>query len=326
VTADAAVEDPPQRPPRRPLRTALRVGFAVLCLGGLAAATVSQWSHVRDTVGSVSVAALVAAFAATAVGVLFALLSWRAVLADLGSPLRLKHAVGIFGIGQLGKYLPGSLWPVVAQMELGREHGVPRKRSAVAALLVIVVALTAGGLLSAATLPFAAREALGPYRYVFLVPAVGLLLLWPKVFNAVANRGLRLLRRAPLDRGLSLPGMATALGWAVAQWACWGVAVWALGRGLPGAHGPLLALSLGAYALAWSAGFLFLVAPAGAGVREGALVLLLAASLSTEQALGVALLVRLLTTVADVGWGLVAVGTVVTRGKRGQDSGTPRRR
>jgi uncharacterized membrane protein YbhN (UPF0104 family) len=326
-------------------RTLLRVAFAVLSIGGLTAATVAQWPHVTDTIDAVSWAALVTAFLATFAGVFCAILSWRAVLADLGSPLRVRYAVGIVGIGQLGKYLPGSLWPVVAQMELGREHDVPRKRSAVASLLVIVVALTAGGLLAAATLPFAARGSLGPYRPVFLVPAAGLVLLHPRVFNAAAARGLRLLKRAPLEQGLSLRGTAAALGWALAQWACWGLAVWLLGRGLPGAHGPLLAVSLGAYALAWSAGFLFLVAPAGAGVREGALVLLLAPSLGTAQALGVALLVRLLTTVADVGWGAVAFAegghrwvrrraagraegdvTVVTGGTAGQDVRRPRRR
>jgi hypothetical protein len=330
---------------RKPWRALARAAFAVLSVGGLAAATVSQWSRVADTAGEVSLGALSAAFVATLAGVFCAILSWRAVLADLGSPLRVRHAVGIVGIGQLGKYLPGSLWPVVAQMELGRAHDVPRKRSAVASLLVIVVALTAGGLLAAATLPFAARGSLGPYRPVFLVPAAGLVLLHPRVFNAAAARGLRMLKRAPLEQGLSFRGTAAALGWALAQWLCWGFAVWLLGRGLPGAHGPLLAVSLGAYALAWSAGFLFLVAPAGAGVREGALVLLLAPSLGAAEALGVALLVRLLTTVADVVWGAVAFaegggrwargraagraerdGTVVTGGTAGQDVRRPRRR
>jgi uncharacterized membrane protein YbhN (UPF0104 family) len=299
VTAEAATG-------RRPWRPVLRVAFAVLSIGALVAATVAQWPNVRETVDAVSWGALVTAFAATTAGVLCALLSWRAVLADLGSPLRIRYAVGVFGIGQLGKYLPGSLWPVVAQMELGREHGVPRKRSGVAALLVMVVSLTAAGLVSAATLPFAARGSLGPYRPVFVLPAAGLVLLHPAVFNAVTARGLRLLRRAPLERGLSPRGTATALAWALAQWLCWGVAVWALARGLPDAHGPLLALSVGAYALAWSAGFLFLVAPAGAGVREGALVLLLGPSLGTAEALGVALLVRLLTTGSDLLWGAVA--------------------
>lgn len=281
----------------------LRAAFAVLSVGGLAYATVAQWGKVSDTVAALSFEDLVTAVVATFAGTYVSMLSWRAILADLGSPLRTKHAVGIFFVGQLGKYLPGSVWPVVAQMELGREHGVPRKRSAVAALLAILVGLTAGGILAAATLPFAASGSLEPYRAVFVLPATGLLLLHPRVFAAVSARGLRLVRRQPLEQGLSGRGIATALGWASLQWGVWGLAVHVLAD-RPG--GPSYALCLGAYALAWSAGFLFLVAPAGAGVREGALVLLLGTTIGNAPALGVALVLRLLSTVSDLFWGLVA--------------------
>jgi uncharacterized membrane protein YbhN (UPF0104 family) len=287
-------------------RTPLRVAFAVLSIGALGYATVSQWSRVGDTVRDVSLPALLLGAVSMAAATYLSMLAWRAVLADLGSPLRLRYATGIFFLGQLGKYLPGSLWPVVAQMELGKEHGVPRKRSAVAALLVIVIGLTAAGVVSAATLPFVASGSLARYRYVFVVPLLGLLLLVPRVFDRVTAAGLRLLRRAPLDRHLSGRGTGAALAWSVAQWVAYGVGVWAVARGLPGAPRHLLALGVGAYALAWSAGFLFLVAPAGAGVREGALVLLLAPSLGSGPALGVALLARLLATLGDLVWGLVA--------------------
>jgi uncharacterized membrane protein YbhN (UPF0104 family) len=287
-------------------RRALRVGFGVLAFAALVYATVSQWSEVGDALDRASTGGLLLALAGMVAGTFCSMLSWRAVLADLGSPLGPKAAVRIFFVGQLGKYLPGSLWPVVAQMELGRSHGVPRKRSAVAALLVIVVALTAGGLLAAATLPWAAAGELRPYRWVFLAPAAGLVLLVPSVFAKVTTFGLRILRRQPLEQGLSGRGVVTALAWAVAQWALWGVPVWLL-------TDASLPLVLGAYALAWIAGFVFLVAPAGAGVREAALVLLLGPAIGNDAALGVAIVARLLTTVADLFWGLVALASYARR-------------
>jgi uncharacterized membrane protein YbhN (UPF0104 family) len=298
-------------------RTALRVAFAVVAVGALVAATVSQWSRVADVLADVSLVALVSGAAAMAGATYCSMLAWRAVLADLGSPLGLRDAGGVFFLGQLGKYLPGSLWPVVAQMELGRDHGIPRKRSGVAALLVIVMGLTAAGLVAAVTLPFVGE--LGTHRWVLALPVLGLALLHPGVTRAA----FRLLRRDPPDRLLSARGIALALAWSVAQWAAYGIGVWAVARGLPGAPDRLLPLATGAYALAWSAGFLFLVAPAGAGVREGALVLLLAPAYGSGPALGIALLARLLATVADLLWGLVAFArfreTVVTRGTHGQD-------
>jgi uncharacterized membrane protein YbhN (UPF0104 family) len=206
-------------------------------------------------------------------------------------------------------------------MELGRERDVPRRRSAAAALLVIAVALTAGGLVAAATLPFTAGGDIHPYRYVFLAPAVGLLALHPSVFNRAVAALFRVAKKQPPERGLTTRGIAAALGWAIAQWIAYGAGVWLVARSG-------LALATGAYALAWCAGFLFLVAPAGAGVREGALALLLAPALGSGRALGVALIARLLATVADLLLGVAAyLGTVVTGGTRGQDvRSTGRRR
>jgi hypothetical protein len=221
-------------------------------------------------------------------------------ISDLGSPLPYGAAGGVFFLGQLGKYLPGAVWPVVAQMELGKEHGVPRRRSGIAALLVIVMGLTAAGVVAAVTLPFVG--ALGENRWVLALPVLGLALLHP----AVPRLAARLLRREPPERTLSRRGLGVALAWSVAQWAAYGIGVWAVARGLPGAPGGLLALATGGYALAWSAGFLVLVAPAGAGVREGALVLLLAPAYGSGPALGIALVVRLLATLGDVVWGFAA--------------------
>ena len=295
-------------------RRVARVVFAVVAFGGLVWATVSQWSRVADTLGSLSIASLVLGAVAMAAGTFCSFPAWRAILADLGSPLPARSAFGIFFLAQLGKYIPGSLWPVLAQMELGKAHGVPRKRSGVALLLTMAMGLTAAGLVAAATLPFVAS--LSAYRWVLVVPAVGLVVLHPAVFRWVTTRALRLVGRGPLEGSLSGRGVAVALAWSIAQWLGYGAAVWLVARELPGSPDGLFLLATGAYALAWSAGFLFVVAPAGAGVREGGIVLLLTPSFGAGPALGIALVARLLATVGDLVWG---VGAVVTRGTRGQD-------
>ena len=89
-----------------------------------------QWGdihHALVRIGPVpAVGALIVLF-----GMQFSnLRAWQVLLAGLGSPLRTTSVGRIYFIGQLGKYLPGSVWPILAQMELGTAYRVPRARSA----------------------------------------------------------------------------------------------------------------------------------------------------------------------------------------------------
>ncbi len=290
----------------------------VLVLGLGAVALVRGGGRVLDHVDQLSFRSLLLAFLAVLGGLFANLLTWRAILTDLGSPLPLAPALRVFFLGQLGKYVPGSVWPVLAQMELGKEHGVPRSRSGAVGLLTVALCLVAGLLTAAVTLPFTSADALTQYWYAFLaVPVLGLGLV-PAVANPVFDRLLRLARRGPLERGLSARGMAVALWWAFVGWVMFGVQVWVLVDVLsPGRanSAEVASLAVGAFAFAWTVGFLVVIAPAGAGVREAALVVGLSPVLDREQALLVALVSRGLMTLGDGAWALLA-GVAARRHRR----------
>jgi len=78
-----------------------------------------------------------------------------------------------------------------------------------------------------------------------------------------------------------------------------GVQVWLLARGIGATGHGLFALTLGGYALAWSVGFVFVILPAGAGVREAVLILVLAPLVAREDALAIALISRFLMLAGD---------------------------
>lgn len=275
---------------------------AVLAVAVLAFATSGR--QVLEHLDELSVPSLLLAGTAVLAGLFANLLTWRAVLADLGSHLPLPAALRVFFLGQLGKYVPGSVWPVLAQMELGKEHGVPRARSGTVGLLTVALSLVAGLLTAAVTLPFTSGDALSHYWYAFLaVPVLGIGLI-PAVANPVLDKLLRLARRGGLEERLTGRGMVTALFWAVVAWVLFGVQVFFLAHALGASALPL---SIGAFALAWTLGFLVVVAPAGAGVREAALVVGLSPVLSKEEALLVALVSRALMSLGDAGWAAVAV-------------------
>ena len=132
----------------------VRWGFAVaaVAIGGYAVAR--QWADVRAALASIGILVVVAAMASVLIAMLAAMQVWRLLLAALGSPLPARTAARIIFVGQLGKYLPGSVWPVLAQMELGSAHRVPRHHSASASVLTTLVSVPSGLLTALVTLPF----------------------------------------------------------------------------------------------------------------------------------------------------------------------------
>ncbi len=296
-------------PARTTRRTrVLRVVKVVVVLGllvALAFSVRSQWSAVRHDLARLPIADLVAAILLAIAGTGFSLLGWRALLADLGSPLPLGAATRIFSLSQLGKYIPGSIWPVVAQMELGRAFHIPRLRSATAFLLTLlgslITATAIGGLL-AFTSP-------GWGRALGFLPLV-LLLMHPRILVPLTALIGRLLKRPAANEAPTLRGVARAVGWLMMQWVCFGSGTALMAHGL--GSDVSLTRCIAATALSWAAGLIVIPLPAGAGVREGVLTFLLASSVGSGRALTLALLGRLTMTLADAV--AAGVGSFVGRG------------
>jgi glycosyltransferase 2 family protein len=319
-------ESPPgqARPQASRSRTAVLLGLAgsrpvrwafVAATVGLGCyAIAANWAGVHSGLTKIGIGAVVAAMVSVLVALLALMQVYRGLLGALGSPLSVRVAAQILFVGQLGKYLPGSVWPVLAQMELGAAHQVPRRRSASASILTMLLSLLAGILAGLVMLPFS--KGAGPYWWVFLFAPVFLALLYPRLLNRILDRLLRLAKRPPLEQPLTGRAIATALTWGVVSWVLFGLQIWLLGDqlGLSGPSGFLLAT--GAFAFAWSAGFLVVFAPAGAGVREVVLIALLSPAVGADKAGAIALVSRVLMTLGD----LVSAGAAAWFARRSATS------
>lgn len=267
-----------------------------------------NWDEVAPQISAVSPTAWVAAGAAALISPFLTLMGWRRVLADLGSPLSPANAASVFMVGQLGKYVPGSLWSVLVAAEVARRLGVPRQRTAVVGLITLAMALLTGIGLGVPALP--AMADLGERTMLILLgvsAVVMMVVLYPAVLNRLIDTGLRMIRRGPLTHPLSGPAIFQMALWFLLSWVATGVAMWVLARELvePGGDTAYLALvCITGFPLATSLGMLSVFIPAGAGVREGLLVVLLVGLLTAPAAAAVAILVRFLTVVTDVVWAL----------------------
>ena len=288
----------------------LKWAVVVIAVGIGAYEIDQRWNGVRVALDQIGLLASFEALLALLVMQFATLRQWQALLAGLGSPLHTGTASRIFFIGQLGKYIPGSLWPILTQMELGARANVPRARSASASILTMIVSLATGLLVAAATLPFAHYAA--GYDWVFILVPVILVCLYPKVLNPLLNWLFKLAKRPGLDQSVTLTMLSRALAWSILAWVANGVQIWILADKLGAPVGRTILIALGGYAFAWCVGFVIVFAPAGAGARDALLILALSPLVGSHPALAVALVSRAVNTVSDL---LVAGYAAATRGR-----------
>ena len=299
----------------------IRYGFVVVALALGAWAVADEWHGVHQALDRIGLLTTVGAMVCVLIAMAGTMQSWRVLLAAMGSPLPIRVAARILFFGQLGKYLPGSIWPVLAQMELGSTYQVPRRRSASASVLSMVVSVLSAFLAALVTLPFVAGGKHTPYLWAFLAVPVLLACLYPKLLNYGLNRLFKLARRPPLEHPLTGHAIFASIAWSMVAWAAYGLQLWLFVIRLGGSPGTGLVLSIGTFAFAWGIGFLAVFAPAGAGVRDVLVVALLEPVIGTGAATGVAVLSRVLTIIGDLLAAAVVAAT--TRGSLGTRPPSP---
>jgi hypothetical protein len=292
---------------RPPWQRAVRRVVTVLLVLLVTVVLIRRWDEIRPLLGRLSPAAVMGGLLAVTAGMLGSFLAWRALLTGLGHRLPVAGGMRVWFLGNLAKYVPGSVWQAVAQVELGRDYRVPRRTSGAALVVSMLVGLGTGALVAILALPFLGRDALDRYWWALLALPVAAVVLWPPLLNRCIDQALRLVRREPLPVPVGARGLLQAAAWDLASWLCFGAHVWLLARSL-GVHDPTLFLqATGAFAAAWCIGFLVVFAPAGGGARELALVLLLQPAVPTTTAWVLAGVSRLLFVVGDLAWGGAAL-------------------
>jgi uncharacterized membrane protein YbhN (UPF0104 family) len=306
-----ATEGPRSRLNRVRASPLLRLAFLAVVLACCGYGLAVQWQGAEAALGRVHWY-LFAGSAVAAMGGAFAMmLAWRALLADLGSPLPVATTARISFVSQLGKYVPGAIWSFAAHVELGYDHCVPRRRGAASVVTALAVTVAVGLAIAAVGLPLASAAAARHYRWALAVLPVVMVCLCPPVLGWLTDRALRVIRLPPLERRPTWRGLAVAAGWTVLGWLLLGLQVWLLLASVTGRGAGVLLLAVGAYALACSAALVLVVFPNGIGPREIILIAALAPVLDRPTALALALLARVATTIADLAWG--GIGLAVGR-------------
>jgi len=288
-------------------RLAVLLVVLAFCGYGLAI----EWSGVQVVIDRLHWYAFAGSVAAGMAGTWAMMMAWRALLADLGSPLPVLATTRISFVSQLGKYVPGAVWSFAGHVELGYDKGVPRLRGAASVVMALGVAVAVGLVIAAAGLPLASASAARHYLWLLATIPALVACLCPPVLGWLTDRLLGLMRMERLARRPTWRGLAVAVGWSVLGWLLQGLGVWVLLASVSGRGLHVLLLAVAGYALAFSASLLLVVFPGGIGPREVILIATLAPVLDRPAALALALVVRVATTLSDLAWG--GIGLLIGR-------------
>lgn len=290
------------------LRRTIKLLVAAIAVGLLAVAVWGQRDGFERGLqrlgwGDLLLAALFAVGAVLASG-----LSWRASMASVlgGRRIPLLASAKVFLVSQIGKYIPGSVWPVLVQIEMTRRYGISKTQNAAGMLVTMLVGAVSSACVAIASMTLFNRDALHTYWFVLLAVPFGLALLNPSILVRVVRVAGRLLRRDVTIERPAAPRLLAAAGWCTLSWLLFGVHAWIIARDVSGGPVPY-GQAVGAFALAWLVGFLVVISPAGVGAREGVLVVAFSGSLTTAEGLVFAVVSRVLLTLVDAGGALVGV-------------------
>jgi uncharacterized membrane protein YbhN (UPF0104 family) len=289
-------------------RLVIGVAFVCLALAGAAIAVLRDRQSFVDTIRHIGPEAVVASAFCGLVGVGSSYPIWREVLGGLGVSLRWRPGARVFFTSQLGKYVPGSVWPVVMQMEVGRAGGANRRTMLGANLTAIFISCSAGLIVAAAVLPVYNAHALEHYWWGLLALPFLLVMLHPRALPGLMDRAFALFHRPPLGERLDARHEARAFGWSFLTWIALGIHLGILAGAATHWSVSIFLLSTGGMALAVPLGILFIPAPAGAGIRDVVLLLVLGSSVGSSEALAIVVASRAVLIGCDlVVAGLAAV-------------------
>jgi len=305
------------------VRTAVRVAGVLLMLGAIsvcALAIASNWHTVGPAITHADLQTLLLALVAAAASMLGLAVLWWHALRRFGSPAGFLPTLAWYFGGEVGKYVPGGVWPVLGRGELAWRHGAISRGVGYATTLICYAAMTAGAALVCGVLgPIVASNGNSmswAWALVGLVPAVTIC-AHPRWMRLPLGLGARLTHGRVALQPISWPRMSLLIAGSTPTWLLVGLTSVLVARAFGFHQEPVRVMF--AAVVAWIVSFLAVPVPSGAGLRE--ILFVAMCGLGTAEGAAVAATARFLFICVD-GLG-AAAGLFYTRWRRSRvETGT----
>lgn len=234
------------------------------------------------------------------------------LLRSMGVNLPMWRVVAVIWVSSLGRYIPGKVAVVAGSMAMLMKMGA-RFSVAGAALVLSTGIMILIGMIGSIPVFFspAMRERL-PSAWIFalMVAGMAIICLYPPIFLALCNVGLKILKREAIPGGVRQGPFWAAVGVGVIRIACVTMALWFAARSLAVVGVQTIPQTLGAASLASVIGFIAIFAPAGLGVHEAVYLVALKPMMGASVAI-LAILFRGMQVLLDLV--VAGIGVVIMR-------------
>jgi glycosyltransferase 2 family protein len=286
------------------LIAALGIAFVVRSL-------VANWDETQELLRDAQVGWLVVAVPIALTGMTGIGIPWQRALTLVGGQAKITEVLQWYFPGQMGKYVPGGVWPVVGRGELAAKGGVPRPAAYSSVGLSLAATYLGAVLLALISFAPAVRHISdNPPVWVFVLLPAGLLVLHPKVLVKIIAVGERVLGKAVDVRLPSWRDTVVLVVMHVPAWLLIGTATWCVVRAFT--PSPPFAAVVFATMVSWVVGFVAIGVPGGLGVREATFAAVLSVALPAGVGAAAALAARLVFMLVDT-LGAMAVAAVGRR-------------
>ena len=261
-----------------------------------------NWEALADNSWRFHMVWLSASFATLLMHLGLSVKAWLVVLRQLGVQLPYRIGFGILNLAQLGRYLPGKVWLFLGQVYLCKDAGIGTSEAVLSSILQLACLAFSGILISLFLLSFPSTTHLSLALQISILLTV--VVAGTLIFALLRRKRLTVISAKIVHIDSPIRFSAVQLLYILlaylALWCCRGLAFFLFVNSLFPLDWDKLPVMTGIYAASWTAGFLSFITPAGLGVREGVLTVMLSAHMPPTTAALVALLSRIWSIVADL--------------------------
>ena len=263
-----------------------------------------NWQELAQYEWSIDYRYLLASSAIYPVSFLLIASVWSLVIGRLGGFSDYCGNLQIYCYSGLIKYIPGTFWYVLGRAYFYEKQGIAKSLTALGSLWELALAAFSGLVVYLPLMMYSRQVYAGPLNYLLLLLApLGFVVLYPSGFSAALKYVLK--KRA---ENISLIRRRDSLAWIALYafaWLLGGLAFYLQANmifPIPLAHLPAVASFL---VISGVISHLAFFIPAGLGIREVSLSLLMSSYVPFGIAVVSALIFRLWMTLSEVFWTLV---------------------